>query len=288
MFSMTMIVGIAATIARTGSRGAFLGLVILLLVYLLSLKGASVIGRIMVIAILFGGLTLTAPDGYWKQMNTITDAQDDYNWDADMGRRKLAIRGIGYMMRFPIFGLGIENFGRAEGTISERALKWTPDQPGIKWSVAHNSYLQAGAELGIGGFILFISLVLGIIIHPYRLRPKIPKSWGEGDWEERFMKESLFFIPLAGLGFAIPGFFVSFAYNDPLYVIAALAGGLVSCVKLRLQGSARPSGLARPQAPRRRVMTRGAAFQPPRARLANPADSAASSRADFPGSSTTT
>ena len=50
----------------------------------------------------------TAPPGYWKSMQTILeDPKADYNWDSLNGRRQLAKRGMGYMLAYPVFGVGI-------------------------------------------------------------------------------------------------------------------------------------------------------------------------------------
>ncbi|HET7189749.1 MAG TPA: O-antigen ligase family protein [Gemmatimonadaceae bacterium] len=237
LVSGAVLLGIGATIARTGSRGAFVGTAVVLLAYLFSLKGASVVKRVGTIVALAVGLALAAPQGYWKQMNTLTSVEDDYNWDAAQGRRQLAIRGVGYMLDRPLFGIGIDNFGRAEATISDRAVAWTPDMPGIKWSAAHNSYLQAGAELGVPGLLLFCTLVFGCIIAPWRLRRRIPAAWAHGDWEEQFLFQMAAYLPLSALGFAVAGFFVSFAYHDPIYILAAMTGALTAAVESRLRGS---------------------------------------------------
>ena len=49
-----------------------------------------------------------------------------------------AKRGITYMLDYPMTGLGIGNFGRAEGTISARAKDWSTGDPGwYEWVSAH-------------------------------------------------------------------------------------------------------------------------------------------------------
>ena len=114
--------------------------------------------------------------------------------------------------------------------MSRRAVDWTPGMPGIKWSAAHNSFLQAGAELGIPGLLLFCTLVVGCIMAPWKLRRRIPPAWATGDWEQRYMYQAAAFLPLAALGFAVPAFFVSFAYHDPIYILAAFVGALTAAV----------------------------------------------------------
>ena len=236
--SAIVLVGIGAAIARSGSRGAFLGFGVVMLAFITTMKGTSVAKRLGVVLAVFLAITIAAPKGYWRQMNTITDAEQDYNWDAAQGRRQLAIRGLHYMLQYPAFGIGLDNFGRAEGTISDLALH-DDGSYGVKWSAAHNSYIQAGAELGIPGFLLFCTLVAGCIIVPFRLRRRIPDVWGRGSWSERFMYQASLFIPLAAIGFAVTSFFVSFAYHDPIYILAAMTGALSSCVESELRTAGR-------------------------------------------------
>ena len=251
------LIGIGAAIARSGSRGGFLGLGCVVVALLLSLKGTSMARRLTMLGGFAAGLVLAAPKGYWQQMNTITSAEQDYNWDSEDGRRMLAIQGLKYMIQYPVFGIGINNFGRATVTISDRALHWDPSQPGIKASVAHNTYIQAGAELGIPGGFLMIALVLGCIMAPWRLRRRIPPAWAQGTWDQQFLYHATLYLPVAALGFAVTAFFVSFAYNDPLYILAAMVCALTASVEAGLNGPRRSAAMTakRPNsaAPGRRV-----------------------------------
>lgn len=230
----TICLGIGAAIARSGSRGGFIGLAILLLAYLVSMPGVSPVRRLGLVAVLIGGVAIAAPAGYLAQMETISSVKSDYNWDADQGRRQLAIRGMKYMMSYPVFGLGVGNFGRAEAFISDLAKQRAEMGQGLKWSAPHNSYIEAGSELGIPGFLLFIGLVVGCIVAPWRLRRRIPREWEAGDWEQRVMFHAAKYLPLASIGFAVPAFFVSFAFLDPIYTLAAMTAALSGLVKLRL------------------------------------------------------
>ena len=230
LVSGTIAIGTAATIAITGSRGAFLGMGALVLAFLFTLRGVGVLSRIVTVVALVGGLVFSAPEGYWHQMETIGDTQEDYNTFARQGRKQLAIRGMEYMMDHPMFGLGIGQFGRAEGTLTSFAQAWNPEQAGIKWSAAHNSYVQAGAELGVPGFLMYIAFVGGCIVIPFRLRKKVPHTWAKGDWEQRFLYQCVSFYPLAAIGYATASGFVSFAFNDPIYFLGTMCGALYMCV----------------------------------------------------------
>jgi O-antigen ligase len=255
--SGVVLAGIGATIARTGSRGAFLGLLACGLVLLFALHSVSLVKRLGFVAVTIVALLIAAPEGYWEQMRTLTNPTADYNWDSKEGRKQVAARGIDYMLTHPIFGLGINNFWRAECIESEKARSHLIGT-GIRCTPPHNSYVQAGAELGIPGLILWSSLVFGGIGWMVRLRRRVPKAWARGDPEERFLYLAPLYLMLAMIGFAVTSFFLTFAWEDIVYIIGALMTGLYISIrdKLRRKG-AQPASPARPT--RRR---RGAPVEP--------------------------
>ena len=265
ILSTVIIVGIGITLAKTGSRGAFVGLIATGLAIVLFVRSLSVAKRAGVILVPAIALLLAAPPGYWDQMATMLNPKADYNWSSQTGRRELMQRGMEYLAAYPLTGIGIENFPRAEGTISGRALNWTPNQAGIKWSAPHNSFLQTAAEMGIPGLVLFVSLVLSVIVIPIGLRKRIPRHWAAGDPEQRFLHLATNYLPVAGVAFAASGFFVSVAYVDPVYILGAFSAGLTTCVTDRL---ARESHVAvTVQAPASVLADRGPEWRSRRSRV---------------------
>ena len=245
MIAAAILLGIGGTVAKTGSRGAFLGLMAVGLALLVMLTNVPLGKRLVFMAAVGVGLAFFAPPGYWTQMKTLTSPKEDYNWSSPTGRREVFKRGIGYMMRNPFTGIGIENFAKAEGTISDRAIAQSrdPNLAGIKWSAAHNSFLQTAAEMGLPGFVIFASIVILGIIGPIRLRRRrIPAEWVQGDDEQRFLYFTSVYLPVCFIGFLVSGFFVSFAYMDLIYVLTAFHIGLITAVDLKL--SAPESGNA--------------------------------------------
>lgn len=216
-------------IARTGSRGAFVGVIAVGIGLLVFANGLSIARRLAILMTAAGLLMIAAPQGYWKQMQTITTPTEDYNWTSATGRKQIAKRGIGYMLDYPVAGLGIGNFGRAEGTISDRAKDWSNGDPGIKWSAPHNSHLEAGAELGFPGLAIWVVMLIGGIAGPLRLRRRLPKSWRRGASDERFIYAATTYVPVAMLGFTACSTFVSFTYIDPVYILLAFVSGLYVC-----------------------------------------------------------
>jgi O-antigen ligase len=224
--------------ARSGSRGAFLGFIAAGAAALILVNGVSVTQRLFVIVAAAIALAVGAPPGYWKQMNTILTPKEDYNYTAWDGRKAVAERSLGYIDQYPVFGLGINNFARAECTISPKIAALKINGP-LRCVPTHNSYLQAAAELGIPGFLIWISLVIGGIIAPLRLRRRLPKSWRRGTEAERFIYNATSFFAVSMVAFAVTSFFVSFAWVDPAYVMAAFLTGLYVSRRAQVQqGSA--------------------------------------------------
>jgi len=224
------LVGIAAAIARSGSRGGFIGILVVGVAALVLVKSVPLARRIAILVATCGALLLGAPPGYWEQMSTLLSPKDDYNFSSRDGRKELMKRGYWYISHYPVFGLGINNFPRAECTISPKIDK--PGQNGpLRCTAPHNSFMQAGAELGYPGLIAWVSLVIGGIVALLRLRRRLPRSWLRGTEAERFLYEATTYFPLAMVAFAATAFFVSFAWMDPIYILAAFTAGWYIAVR---------------------------------------------------------
>jgi O-antigen ligase len=233
--------GISSTMARSGSRGGFLGFIAVGTAALVLVNGVSVARRLFVVAATFLVFQVGAPPGYWKQMSTILAPKEDYNYYDREGRKAVMERGIGYMTQYPVFGLGIDNFSKAECTISPKIATSRINGP-LRCTVPHNSYLQSGAELGFPGLLIWGSLVIGGIFAPLRIRRRLPTSWRRGTQSERFIYNATSFFAVAMVGFAVPSFFVSFAWMDPVYLMAALLTGLYIAAQAQFEEGYRTSG----------------------------------------------
>jgi O-antigen ligase len=237
------LMGIGATVALSGSRGTFLGLIVVGGSLLFMVPGVSAVKRLGLLFTVGMGLLFFAPAGYWDQMTTILQPRDDYNWKSYYGRKKTAERALGYMVGSPLFGVGIDNFPRAEGTISDRAVNFDYiNVAGVanRWRASHNSYLQAGAELGVPGLVLWSSLLFGGIVGLRRLRRRLGPNWARGDPDRQFVYMATLYLRVAIIGFAVTSFFVSFAWIDPIYILIALMTGVYTCVDRANHGARQP------------------------------------------------
>jgi O-antigen ligase len=225
--SLVIMLGIGVAIARTGSRGAFLGLLAFGVALLVFADSVSLVKRVAAMGATAIALTLASPEGYWAQMQTMLRPTEDYNWTESGGRKNVWKRGLEYMIRYPVFGVGVNGFGRAEGTISQRARDWQPALRGVKWIAPHNSYVQIGAEMGIPALAVWCSLAFGGIVAAWRIGRRIPRSWASGSKDQRIAFFASRYLPVSTSAFAVSSFFVSFAYMDPVYILASLLVGLI-------------------------------------------------------------
>jgi len=234
--SMGFILLCAWTVALSGSRGGFLGLAVVGIALLYLAKGMSVAKRAGIVFGLLAVLVIAAPAGYWEQMETIVQPGNDYNVSSEHGRKAIWLRGMQYMATYPIFGLGIANFNNAECTISPLVLHpdTSPTAEAALCTAPHNSFVQVGAEMGVPGLIMWSSLVIGGIVAPLRIRRRIPKRWQTGDREQRYLFRMTMYLPVAAMGYGVTAFFVSHAWLDMVYSLAAFTAGLYVAVNRKL------------------------------------------------------
>ena len=221
-------------IARTGSRGAFMGIVTVALSLLLMARGIGFTKRVVIAVVGAGVLAVAAPPGYLKQIGTITDPTADYNWTSRTGRKAVAMRGLGYLARNPVTGIGIANFNRAEGMLSDAAADFENGGAGVKWSGTHNSFLQATVEMGVLGGLLFVGVVGAGMASGRRVRARIGRGAAESD-EHAFLQHVADFLPIAFVGFAVCAFFLGFAYMDLIYLLAAFAAAALGLARRATQ-----------------------------------------------------
>mgnify|MGYP002477909511 CR=1 FL=1 len=228
-------------IVKSGSRGAFLGLIGFGLYLLLGYSAIPKKLRVGAVIACFLGLLLAGNETYWSMMRTILNPSEDYNWsgNSESGRMEVWKRGIGYMLRRPLTGVGARAFPVAEGQLSPLAERQQYGM-GVKWSAAHNSFVEIGAELGVFGLITFVLL----LVHAY----KAARGVSPGSARDERASDAVFLgQALAGtiVGYVICGFFLSQAYAAYMFIIYGLIVGLAKAT-----GSAPTSAQKMARAPR--------------------------------------
>jgi len=216
---------------RTGSRGGFLALMVMGGYLLIKFKTVRIQWRLAAAGAVVVVALAAASTEYWERMGTIL-SDDDYNRTDESGRVQIWQRGLGYMLSFPVFGVGPNNFGTAEGTLSELATR-QQFGVGVRWNAPHNSFVQVAAELGVVGIVLFIALFVTAFkaLRVAGLRRRTPR--GEPALLSQTLTASL-------LGFVAGAFFLTLAYSEMLFTLLALvvAWHKVASFKPRLRAVA--------------------------------------------------
>ncbi|MHB8056983.1 MAG: O-antigen ligase family protein [Desulfuromonadaceae bacterium] len=155
-------------VIKTGSRGGFVALMVLLTYFLLKRSATfnlSVLqkGALVLLAI----ISLQFIDFDRERYRSIVDYKDDYNMTSEEGRIAIWKRGMKLMATHPLTGVGFNRF--SEGLGRDRESRGLGS---AKWQTAHNSLVQIGAETGIFGFILFLVLSF----NAYRIFSKTAKE----------------------------------------------------------------------------------------------------------------
>jgi O-antigen ligase len=236
MISGFVIAGIPAMVAMSGSRGALVGLAGVVVAFFVGVKTISFSRKAIIAISALAALAVAAPAGYWTQMKTIIEPGDDYNLTSEAGRKQVAQRGLGYMLRYPVFGVGVGNFGGAEATISPLLKNARPGDR--RYILApHNTYIQVGAELGLAAIVLWIGMLIGAVVSLTRLYRSFPESWRDASSDRRFLYYMSVFMPLSFVGFAVPSTFVSHAYLPSIYILLACLAAQLTLGRAHLRPS---------------------------------------------------
>lgn len=208
---------------KAGSRGGFLGLLAVAVYLLLAFRTISARVRIGAVAGCAVLLFAFAGPQYWQLMGTLLHPKDDYNWSGnnDVGRMAIWERGVGYIKDRPILGVGANAFPVAEGMLSEAGQR---QQYGIgfKWSAAHNSFIQVGAELGLPGLIALLFALYHSVQACAELGRRHPRGFRVSDDKASLGQALVGTI----VGYMVCGFFLSQGYSAYLYATFGIIVGL--------------------------------------------------------------
>lgn len=203
---------------RSGSRGGFIALAAVSVFIVARYSAIQLRWRLSAAALVVLVLFTTASDQYWQQMGTIL-SDSDYNRTQESGRLQIWSRGMGYMLDNPLFGVGPGNFQAAEGTLSVLAERQQYGV-GVRWNAPHDVFVQAGAEMGIPGLMLFVGLLASAFVTLRRSREDQSVA---PDARAAQLTPA---VTASLLGFVVGSVFLSLAYAEMLYTLVALAIGL--------------------------------------------------------------
>ncbi len=155
-FSIACLLLSLIAILLASSRGAFIALVVILL---LQMRDVRHRGKFIVIAIVIAALFLVSPVSPLDRLLHPTES-DLESSDARLQLWSIAFRIIA---DHPIFGVGLWQF-------SPYMRKYLPFGSNLEFHVPHNTYLEVTVELGMVGLVLFIAMLFFALLNLSRLR----------------------------------------------------------------------------------------------------------------------
>jgi O-antigen ligase len=216
---------------RTGSRSGMLALVGVVVFVFLRVPGRQKAKILILASATLAGLLALTPSNILLRYTSIVEsdaalsrAQTQEELDelsraggSAEGRKHLMRQAIRLTFLNPLFGVGATMFSEAEEAYAmhvqgmERGTRHT----------THNTFLQASAELGIPGFILFTGIVTIIFRNHSRVRQWCEKNRGVA--EASPIRALALGVQAALVALYVEMMFLSFLYAGFAWLILALA-----------------------------------------------------------------
>lgn len=193
-FAASCLVLMILAVTVAASRGGFLGLMVAALFVLWRSKQRA--RNFAILACLIVPLSIVAPISPLARLLNPTYS------DAEASDSRYALWGAGLQMIQEnwLTGVGVGNFKSLSGDYQEPG-KW------VVRAIAHNTYIQLTAELGIFGLSTFLAIIISALASLERTRAQALR-----------LRSSLLYHSAGGaqgglIGFAIGAFFVSAEYQ---------------------------------------------------------------------------
>lgn len=200
-------------IVVTFSRGGFLGLVAMGAVLLWKVGRRNRLMTAFAFCVMLGVFLAMMPGGYASRLTTILNIEEDPTGSAQ-ARRELLNRGLSLAVNHPVIGLGMGNFHIYS----------------IQEQVAHNSYLEIAAELGLAGLVAYLILIFA----PLRSLRRIERETKDAHSPPASLKEAVehndYYLSTAlqsaFVAYLVCSFFSSIEYLWYVYYLVAYAVSL--------------------------------------------------------------
>jgi probable O-glycosylation ligase (exosortase A-associated) len=206
----------------TYSRGAFVGLAVVLLAVVLRVRA-----RVALLVLLVAGVIAAPafmPDRWFEKMDTIATYQQD-----ESAQSRLTAWGVAYQLALerPLVGGGFR---------AMTAEVWGRFVPGyVRDTDAHSIYFQVLAEHGFVGLGLFIALILSTLA---TLRHVKRRSAGQPSLAS--IRHCAQMLQVSIYAYLVSGAFLSLSYFDLFYQLVAVA--LILKVLVQRAASHSPHG----------------------------------------------
>lgn len=205
----------------TYSRGAYLGLVIILPLIFLTARRKVIAACILIPAVLIAPLVL--PDSVFQRADTI----ENYEKDGSANQRLQSWTVAWNLAKEnPLTGAGFEF---EYGSDRDRWFKYGSEQ--YNWAIqrtsaAHSIYFQVLGQHGFVALLLFLALLFGTLLSLNRTK-KRAMATKDTNWIASYASG----LQVGLIGYMVAGAFLSSAYFDLAWLFFALAAILAREVK---------------------------------------------------------
>jgi O-antigen ligase len=191
-----------AAIVVTYSRGAFLGLIGVLVFMVMKLGRRNRLAITLSIVLIGIGFLFLAPGNYGVRVLSIFDPSLDPFGSATARRGEL-FRSLYVAIRHPILGIGMDNY---------------KNQVSLKGLVTHNSYTQVAAEMGLAALVIYTLF----IVSPLRKLGQIARETCAKPDDSRFYYLAIG-LQASLIAYMISSFFLSVPYLWYVYYLVGYA-----------------------------------------------------------------
>lgn len=193
----------------TGSRGALVGIVAVLLVFLMRRKTKAI--ALVAVVCFAGAFVWQAGDVMKDRSSTIVNFQEE---DSASGRLEAWEAAIGMMVAHPLTGAGFAAFGQAFPDFSDKRPR-----------IAHNTFFQIGGEWGVVAGVTYLVLIFSTLNRLLRNGARLRES---ATLDQSRLYYCLNEACLLGLtGFFVCSLFLSLEKYEMLYYLLILSNGVL-------------------------------------------------------------
>jgi len=225
-FAGVMMLLMLFTMTKTGSRGALIGLAVLILsLFLRSSPGGKLklmMGGTVLLVVILGTMPARLLNRYktlTEDQEEITDPEDNAYSSAE-ARKDLLRKSIRYTFHHPIFGVGPGMFVVAEDAEAREA-----GARHGRWQGTHNSYTQVSSECGIPAMVFYAAAIFFSLRTSSRIYRRT-----RGDPNLSDIAHLALGLNYAMIVYAVTVTFDYIAYTSMLPVFAGLITALASTV----------------------------------------------------------
>jgi probable O-glycosylation ligase (exosortase A-associated) len=208
-FGCMIVTLIGVTLAA--SRGGFLGLVIAFL-YLVARSKHRLTNFVLVCAVMIP-LSVLSPSSPLQRLLHPNRGDKESVEDHQIAWRA----GLGMIKSHPFFGVGLGNF-------KPEMKRYTPEGVNVD-TIAHNTYVELAAELGIPGLLLYLTMIFSSLRTLENVHRRAIRS------DQPTLGRAAAGIQAGLVGFAVSSFFLSAEYQRLLWLMIFLSATLPSILR---------------------------------------------------------